>query len=73
MSNLFSRLDSILALGYWAYEKYTRQAVEDGSAYRAAKNMRKQGIPISVALLVLAGSRREFGDGPKETTVSEHA
>lgn len=41
-------------LGMWFLNKW-RARLEKVSVYQAAANMRKQGAPIEVALLVLAG------------------
>lgn len=43
-------------LGNWLANKYRKQAKELGT-FRAATNMRKQGIPIEFALQILAGKR----------------
>lgn len=39
-------------VGEWFFAKYRRQAAETGVA-RVAKNLRKQGVPIEVALAIL--------------------
>lgn len=38
----------------WFSEKYRWQA-ESVGVYRAARNLRKQGVPIEYALAILAG------------------
>lgn len=41
-------------LGRLMAEKYQRQSRESGTA-QAARNMRKQGVPLAAALIVLVG------------------
>ena len=43
-----------LSAGNWLCHKYRRQA-EDQGVQHAARNMRKQGVPLDVALAVLVG------------------
>ena len=45
---------AVAAAGWWFTLKYHAQAAEVG-VQQAARNMRKQGVPIEVALAVLAG------------------
>jgi hypothetical protein len=40
-------------VGWWLLAKARRQAAEAGT-YQAAKNLRKQGAPLELALLILA-------------------
>jgi hypothetical protein len=40
-------------VGKWFAEKVRRQQAELGTL-KAAKNLRKQGVPIEIALLILA-------------------
>lgn len=40
--------------GAWFVNKYRAQAKE-GGYFNAARNLRKQGVPIEVALVVLLG------------------
>lgn len=47
--------DSSVAVGEWFVSKYRKQQVESGTQ-QAARNMRKQGCPIWMALMVLAGT-----------------
>lgn len=53
----FNRIVTILsratAVGLWMLGKYSLQAHESG-AERAARNLRKQGVPLQIALLILA-------------------
>jgi hypothetical protein len=46
--------DAANKAGRWFLHKYRYAAVEKG-VQAAARNMRKQGVPISIALFVLAG------------------
>ena len=45
---------AVTSAGWWFAHKYQAQAAEVG-VQQAARNMRKQGVPIEVALAVLAG------------------
>lgn len=40
-------------VGLWLADKYSTQAAESG-VERAARNLRKQGVPLQIALLILA-------------------
>lgn len=42
-------------VGQWFVSHYRTRALESG-AFQVAKNLRKQGVPISVALQILAPS-----------------
>ena len=42
--------------GFWFMHKYRAQARE-GGYFNAARNLRKQGVPIEVALVMLLGKR----------------
>lgn len=46
--------DIILTIGFWIRAKYRLRA-QQGGHYAAAKQLRKQGIPLEVALLILFG------------------
>lgn len=37
------------------YRMKYRDFTENGSYYEAAKNLRKQGVPVGIALLILTG------------------
>jgi len=41
-------------IGYWLARKAREQAMV-GSYYQAAKNLRKQGVPLEMALVILLG------------------
>lgn len=45
-----------LLAGHWLVTKYRALAATVG-VQQAARNMRKQGVPIEVALVVLTGRR----------------
>jgi hypothetical protein len=53
----FNRIVTILSratiVGLWLIGKYSLQAHESG-VERAARNLRKQGVPLQVALQILA-------------------
>lgn len=51
MNNILSALQ----VGFWIVSKYRMQAKAHGVQH-AARNMRKQGFPIELAVAVLAGS-----------------
>ena len=42
----------VAKIGFYFAQKYLRSQIENGTL-RTAKNMRKQGIPIEVTLLIL--------------------
>jgi hypothetical protein len=42
-----------LMVGMWFTNKYQLQA-RDGSVFQSAKNLRKSGCPIEIALLILS-------------------
>lgn len=44
----------VAKIGFYFAQKYLRQQIESGTL-RAAKNMRKQGIPLEVTLMILCG------------------
>lgn len=44
---------SLHAIGYWLATKCRRQAAEVG-VYQVARNLRKQGVPLDVALTLLS-------------------
>ncbi len=44
--------DATSLIGRWLWAKARRQQREQGT-FQAAKNLRKQGVPLPVALLVL--------------------
>ena len=47
-------LATYISAGRWIVGKARRQAAEVGYQ-QAAKNLRKQGIPLNVALIILLG------------------
>jgi hypothetical protein len=47
------KLLQYISLGHWLAKKYRAQAKEHGVQH-AARNCRKQGLPIELALAVLA-------------------
>ena len=55
MSNFNTQLKTarLLAIGLWFATKYQLQAAESGTE-RAARNLRKQGVPLQLALKILA-------------------
>jgi hypothetical protein len=42
-----------IMVGAWYVQKYQLQA-RDGSVFQSAKNLRKSGCPIEIALLILS-------------------
>ena len=50
--------DIELAIAEFFVVKYTTQAMVSGH-YQAAKNLRKQGVPLEVAMMILFGERRD--------------
>ena len=42
-------------IGRYFRHKYRRILAESGDYYAAARNLRKQGIPLAIALLILVG------------------
>lgn len=55
MSNFNIQLKTarLLAIGLWFAAKYQLLAAESGTE-RAARNLRKQGVPLQLALKILA-------------------
>lgn len=53
---LFRRAAAALAVGVWLARKAQAQAQAAGTL-QAAKNLRKQGVPLDIALLLLAGRK----------------
>jgi hypothetical protein len=50
---MFDHYSAALSAGYWLVDKARRQAADLGTQ-AAAHNLRKQGVPIEVALAILA-------------------
>ena len=50
--------DIELAIAEFFVVKYCTQAVVSGH-YQTAKNLRKQGVPLEVAMMILFGERRD--------------
>lgn len=51
-----TRTDAINAIiGRYMRRKYRRIVRDSGDIYMAARNLRKQGVPLGIALLVLTG------------------
>lgn len=42
-----------IMVGAWFVTKYQNQA-ESGSVFQSAKNLKKQGVPLEIALLTLS-------------------
>lgn len=47
-----ARFDAHLAAGRWLFAKFARQSKES-SVFSAARNCRKQGMPLETALILL--------------------
>lgn len=47
--------DTVLAAGVWLVRKARAQAAQSGT-YAAARNLKKQGIPLELALAILRRS-----------------
>ena len=50
--------DTEMAIAEFFVVKYCTQAAVSGH-YQAAKNLRKQGVPLNVALMILFGERHD--------------
>ena len=51
-----TRTDAINAIvGRYFRMKYRRILIVSGDTFMAARNLRKQGVPLGIALLVLTG------------------
>ena len=50
--HIFKRFSAQLEIGAFMLEKYRAQAAQSG-VYQAARNLRKQGVPIEVARMIL--------------------
>lgn len=46
-------MDAVSLIGRWLWAKARRQQREQGTQ-QAARNLRKQGVPLPVALLILS-------------------
>ncbi len=51
-----NRTDTVNAIiGRYMRRKYRRILSDSGDVYMAARNLKKQGVPLAIALLVLTG------------------
>ena len=55
VSNLTEALMDIRTIAGHFIARKVRQQVAEGGAYRAARNLKKQGYPLAVALLLIIG------------------
>jgi hypothetical protein len=47
-----------LTVGYWYIRKYRNRAKDSNDYFGVAKCLRKQGVPLEVAMLILFGGNR---------------
>lgn len=60
MGNLWINQRHALYIGNRIIQKYRVQMIEHG-AFQTARNLRKQGIPLEAALLILIGKEGQHG------------